>query len=120
MFCKNCGNEIDDKAFICVKCGCLTDNGELLKQQEKAINAKNDNNDQTLGNIAKVFAIVTCAICGIYIIPLLWMLPMTIVLCKKLNKNQKIGTAFKVFILLFLSTVAGILLLCRKGDKTED
>lgn len=24
MFCKNCGNEIDDKAFCCPKCGVLT------------------------------------------------------------------------------------------------
>ena len=24
MFCKNCGKEIDDKAVICVHCGCAT------------------------------------------------------------------------------------------------
>lgn len=24
MFCKNCGSEIDDKAYVCPKCGCLT------------------------------------------------------------------------------------------------
>lgn len=24
MFCKNCGAEINDKAVICVKCGCST------------------------------------------------------------------------------------------------
>jgi len=26
MFCRNCGAEIDDKAVICVKCGCSTTN----------------------------------------------------------------------------------------------
>lgn len=26
MFCKNCGKEIDDKAFCCPNCGVLTDN----------------------------------------------------------------------------------------------
>jgi hypothetical protein len=24
MFCKNCGAQIDDKAVICIKCGCST------------------------------------------------------------------------------------------------
>lgn len=24
MFCKNCGKEIDDKAVVCVHCGCAT------------------------------------------------------------------------------------------------
>jgi len=26
MYCSNCGAEIDDKAVICVKCGCSTKN----------------------------------------------------------------------------------------------
>ena len=24
MFCKNCGKEIDDKAIVCIHCGCAT------------------------------------------------------------------------------------------------
>lgn len=26
MFCSNCGKEIDDKAVVCVYCGCATNN----------------------------------------------------------------------------------------------
>lgn len=26
MFCSNCGKEIDDKAVICIHCGCATKN----------------------------------------------------------------------------------------------
>ena len=26
MFCKNCGNQIDDNAVVCPHCGCATDN----------------------------------------------------------------------------------------------
>ena len=26
MFCSNCGKEIDDKAVICIHCGCTTNN----------------------------------------------------------------------------------------------
>ena len=27
MFCKECGSEINDKAVVCVKCGCATGRG---------------------------------------------------------------------------------------------
>lgn len=30
MFCSNCGKEIDDKAVVCIHCGCATNN-----QQQK-------------------------------------------------------------------------------------
>ena len=33
MFCSNCGKEIDDKAVICIHCGCETHN--KLKNDEK-------------------------------------------------------------------------------------
>lgn len=26
MFCKECGNEVNDNAVVCLKCGCATDN----------------------------------------------------------------------------------------------
>lgn len=32
MFCKNCGKEIDDKAVICVHCGCATGNGGISNE----------------------------------------------------------------------------------------
>lgn len=28
MYCRNCGNELNEKAAICVKCGVAVDNGE--------------------------------------------------------------------------------------------
>lgn len=32
MFCSNCGKEIDDKAVVCINCGCETNNKN--KQQK--------------------------------------------------------------------------------------
>lgn len=32
MICKNCGKEIDDKAVICVHCGCLTTDNKDVKK----------------------------------------------------------------------------------------
>lgn len=30
MYCKNCGKEIDDKAYVCVHCGARTDNPAVI------------------------------------------------------------------------------------------
>ena len=34
MFCKNCGKEIDDKAVICIYCGCATGNDTVNVNSE--------------------------------------------------------------------------------------
>ena len=131
MYCKNCGHQVDDKAVICTQCGCLTDFGEKLNfnqnnqaqtNQPTPVQPTNQtstssNSDETLGTIAKVLAIVSTVILGLYIIPLAWMLPMTISLSNKLNNKEPISIGFKICILLFVNTIAGILLLCRKGDE---
>ena len=32
MFCRNCGKEIDEKAYVCPHCGVLTSNAEAQKK----------------------------------------------------------------------------------------
>ncbi len=120
MFCRNCGNQLDDKAVICTKCGCLTELGDKMnlgQQTNLSETPEKTNNSDGLGTVAKVFAIIGTAIMGIYLFPLLWTLPMTIALCKKLERKEPISVGFKVCMLLFVSTIAGILLLCRKDDN---
>ncbi len=45
MFCSNCGKEIDDKAVVCIHCGCAVGNQEkhivvqLPKQQKSYVAA---------------------------------------------------------------------------------
>ena len=123
MYCKNCGKQIDDKAVICVYCGCLTDEGEKLNfdlSQNKLNNKTNtnvDNSNKTLASIAKVLVIITTVFTGFYIIPLFWTVPMTQKLSRALNNNEKISIGFKICILLFLNTIAGILLLCMKNEE---
>ena len=48
------------------------------------------------------------------LIPLAWEIPMVIVLSDKIKNGKPISTGFKVCTLLFVNTVAGILLLCDK------
>ena len=66
----------------------------------------------------KIFMIISCvASVSAYCIPLIWMLPMTIIAFKKFKDGKPLGTAFKVLTLLFVNVIAGVLMLCLKGDK---
>ena len=80
-----------------------------------------------LKTAAKVFMIISCAMCGLlflaniylgiirafsYLLPLCWQIPMTIVYFEKIKNGERVGTGFKVCSLIFVSIVAGILMLC--------
>lgn len=75
------------------------------------------NEDRTLRLVAFVFAVLcTVSMCWL-IIPLAWMVPMT-VRCWSIYKGTKPNTvAFGVCTLLFLSLVGGIMLLISKKDQ---
>lgn len=70
--------------------------------------------DSGLTTAAKVFMIISTVVMGLYIIPLAWCLPMTISYFNKVKYNQPVSTAFKICSLLFVNTIAGILMLCDK------
>lgn len=68
--------------------------------------------DNTLRLIAFVFNVITTVACGILIIPLAWMIPMT-VRSWGIYKGTKPNTvAYAVCDLLFINMLSGILLLC--------
>lgn len=72
--------------------------------------------DRTLRLIAFVLNVIVTVCCGIFIIPLAWMIPMTI-RSWGIYKGTKPNTvAFGVCTLIFLSTVSGILLLCSQKN----
>jgi hypothetical protein len=67
-----------------------------------------------LGSIATVFMIIgtiLMAICT-FGIGLVWCLPMIFSYSKKLQTGAPVSTGFKVCTLLFVNTIAGILMLC--------
>ncbi len=103
-FCQHCGKEIEDGAIACPQCGFAINyskNEVIIVKSYTAI---------------KVFMILGCVLNALlsYLIPLCWCIPMTVIAFKKLNKGERIGTGFKVCTLLFVSLIAGILLLCEK------
>lgn len=75
-----------------------------------------DDKDKTLRLIAFIFAILSTIGLAILIIPLAWLIPMTIH-TYKIYKGEKNNTiAFGVCTLIFLNLVSGVLLLCSKKD----
>lgn len=55
MFCRNCGNKVDEKAYICVNCGIILDNNESNKKTVKK-NSKSNNN-QVCGIFSILFGL---------------------------------------------------------------
>ena len=106
-FCEKCGTALADEAVFCINCGCATGGGIILQQYQTAA-PKAD-----LSVAVKVFMIigtVFMALCT-FCIGLAWTLPMTISYCNKIKRGEKIGTGFKICSLLFVNTIAGILML---------
>ena len=49
MFCQNCGNKLDENAYVCVNCGVI-----LKKRSEVKIVKKSNNNNNTMGVISVI------------------------------------------------------------------
>lgn len=109
MFCSNCGSKVNDEAVVCIHCGCA------IKPQK--LNSNNTTTVNTLKFVAKIFMIISAVARGIWIIPLAWCIPMICYYSDKLNKGEPISVGFKICTLLFVSSVAGILLLCDNENQ---
>lgn len=68
----------------------------------------------------KVFMVIGCVLMGFGIIPLAWCIPMTVSVYHSLRDHRNIGMAMKICTLLFVSLIAGILLLCLKDEPPAD
>ncbi len=109
-YCTKCGAELHDEAVVCPRCGCAT-------SDYKAHSSKID--DMTL--LIKIFMIIGCVCSGFgLLLPLAWTIPMTVVVCRRLDNHEPIGTGLKVCTLIFCSLIAGILLLCTNTDNYTD
>lgn len=73
--------------------------------------------NQTLRLVAFILNLITTIICGIVLLPLAWMIPMT-VRSWGIYKGRKANTvAFGICDLLFVNLISGILLLCSRHDS---
>ena len=105
MYCTNCGSQLNEKAVVCPNCGVPTDN---YKGEQKGTK-------EGLRTATKVFMIISCAFSIFsFLIPLAWCLPMTLKYFKAVEKKESVSLGFKICTLLFVNTIAGILMLCEE------
>ena len=108
-YCRSCGNELFDEAVVCPKCG------RVVKGAKNPVTA---GEPSELKTVANVFMIIGCAVgATAFLIPLAWCLPMTITYNKKIEQGESISVGFKVCCLLFVSAIAGILMLCDNENR---
>ena len=103
-YCTICGAELHDEAVICPKCGCA------CAKETKPSTQSSDS--LTLKTIAKIFMILSCVVFGFYLIPLCWMVPMTVHYSNAIKEKKPVSLGFKICSLLFVNFIAGILMLC--------
>ena len=63
MFCRNCGNKVDENAYICVNCGIILDNKGSNKS---TIRKKKKNNDNQVCGIISIITGIYAFILSIY------------------------------------------------------
>jgi hypothetical protein len=133
-FCAFCGKQIDDNAIFCGHCGKATFEQPSQNQQNyqdfqdfqnsqgyqgyQSYQAPTEQKREPSGlaKAAKILMIIFGLITSIttYGIGLAWYIPMVISYSRKLKRGKKVSTGFKVCTLLFVSTIAGILMLCDR------
>lgn len=83
---------------------------------QQPVQRMENNSDQTMRLTAFVFCVVSTFLAGWAIIPLAWMIPMT-VHCWRIYQGRRPNTVgFGVCTLIFVSLVSGIFLLVSKKD----
>ena len=118
MFCKFCGHPVSEDAIYCPTCGKKLDEVKKEEVKVEAVGLETPKKrNETIAQIGLVFCTINTIIAGFVLIPLIWMLPMTVSIYKSLQEHKPISVAMKVCTCLFLSLLGGVLLLI--ADEVE-
>ena len=114
-FCNRCKRVVSEDCKFCPNCGAMInksscDNkGDAKKASGLDINKENKPIKNYTG--AKVFMVLSCVLTIFYYcIPLIWVLPMTIVAFVKIRKRKKMSGFFKFATFILISPIVGIML----------
>ena len=122
-YCVKCGTQLDDDALFCHNCGAESTAKPQLQvpSQSNAVQPQTEKVDPNKGlkTAISVLLIIACVVNGIYTlgIALAWCIPMTLTIRKRMNQCVPVGVAMGVCTLLFVNTIAGILLLCLHDEN---
>ena len=90
---------------------------ESMDEWQRQATMKTRNQNRGYVTAIKVMLVIACiAGATAYLIPLLWMVPMTVVAWKKLDRAEPLGLAFKIFTCIFVSKLAGFFMFMLKDD----
>ena len=107
--CLKCGTQIpDDNTTFCPNCG----NQLGVPAEPTPGMGPTEGHKSGLVTAAKVLMILSCIATGWLLIPLAWLIPMTVKISHRETRPEKLSSGFKVCVLLFGNMLAGILLLC--------
>ena len=117
-YCYNCDQQLKDDAKVCTWCGCeIGPKGKTVRSLRNSFDTKNiikypiENGCTAWAKFFMVLGII-CDLFTMTPISLLWTIPMTVSYFSKIRNGEVLSVAFKVCSLLFVSGVAGILMLC--------
>ena len=117
-YCTNCGSPLGEASNFCDNCGAPVMGREAERAAvpvyEPPVREAPPRRDDGMCTVIKVFLILSCIGLGAFLIPLAWCIPMTVSIFRKLNAGEPISAGLKVCTLLFVSLIAGILLLCME------
>lgn len=125
-YCTKCGTEMPNDAVYCPKCGAKTEgptlggasSGEGYGSSDLSVVGSYGTPVQSSGtrsvlvNAAMAFMVISIFFGFVFIIPLLWLIPMANIVNRYRMGGPAPSTGMKISILIFGSVIAGILLLC--------
>ena len=107
-YCPSCGQKLDQDYAFCPKCGHkLSEPVEVVDGRSSMSNKDHE----TLQIVAKVFMIISTVVCGFFLIPLCWMVPMTVHYSHCIREGRPVGIGFAICSLIFVNTISGILMI---------
>ena len=120
-YCIYCGSQLDDDAQFCTNCGKPVNAAQAQAQaQKQAAQVAQQKDNQVMKVFISVLLIISCVVQGIFTfgIALSWCIPMTVTIRKRMREGVPVGVAMSVCTLIFVNTIAGILLLCL-GEESK-
>jgi uncharacterized membrane protein YvbJ len=114
-YCSKCGAELKENSAYCSMCGSPVENPGFNGYQYQ-YGYQPQRQESGIAVAAKIFMIIGTISLALstFLIGLIWALPMTIHYFNKIKMGQDVGLGFKICTILFVNTIAGILMLCDR------
>ena len=128
-YCHHCGKEVGRGNKFCPHCGVLLQEDEygerpgeyddVVDEPKPAGKKKiiNESTKRELDTLIKIFMLIPTILLGFAIIPLIWMVPMTVAAYKKADSKEPYGLVLSVCSIIFMGIpVAGVMMIIRDLD----